>query len=65
MFDFFEDNSSGHAERILAAIEARKVHVVALLERPGFSRRDHDLEVALAERFPNAEHAGRFQVRWR
>jgi hypothetical protein len=64
LFDFFDD-PVGRKERILAAIDAQDVHVVAISMEPGFTPRDRELEAALAERFPHAEIVGRFEVRWR
>jgi hypothetical protein len=63
LFDFFDDTD--HRARVLQAIESHDVRVVVLNSRPAFSRRDRDLETALAERFPHTETVGRFQVRWR
>ncbi len=65
LFDFF-DERKGRAERILAAIDAHAVRVVAINRSPEFSGPlEPELRQALEARFSNREQAGRFEVRWR
>ena len=65
LFDFFDD-AAGHSQRVLAAIDARDVHVIALYSRPEFSPPiASDLMTTLRERFPQSRLVGQFEVRWR
>jgi hypothetical protein len=65
LFDFF-DEPAGHTARILAAIEAHHVEVVAILVRPEFSPpMSPELVSELRREFPNSTDVGRFEVRWR
>ena len=65
LFDFF-DEPAGHTARILAAIEAHHVEVVAILVRPEFSPpMPPELVSELRREFPNSTEVGRFEVRWR
>lgn len=65
LFDFF-DEPTGRKERILGAIDAHQVKVVAISRDPHFSAQlAPDLAAALAQRFPYSTNLDRFQVRWR
>ncbi len=65
LFDFF-DKPDGRAERLLNLIDSRPIQVVVLNMDPGFSRMiDDDFYEALAERFPEKDTVGHFEVRWK
>jgi hypothetical protein len=65
LFDFFDD-TTGRTARVLAALDARGVTVVALNARPAFSPAiPDDLVGALEARYPYAANVGPYQVRWR
>jgi len=64
-FDFLDD-PEGRTTRILAALDEKRVQVVALNRRPGFSGDvPPDLAAELSVRFPLTMEVGRFEVRWR
>jgi hypothetical protein len=64
LFEFFED-STGHTERVLHALDARGVTAIVMNRTPGFSPDISDeLAGALAQRYPVAERVGNFLVRW-
>ena len=65
LFDFF-DEPTDHVQRVLSAIDAHDVHVIALYSQPEFSPPiSSDLATTLRERFPQSQQVGEFQVRWR
>lgn len=65
LFDVFDD-PDGRTERVLRALAAHRVSVIALNQAPEFSGPvPPDLERALRARYPHSEQVGRFVVRWR
>jgi Dolichyl-phosphate-mannose-protein mannosyltransferase len=65
IFDVF-DERDGRVERILQAIDAKGVTVVAIFQKPEFSPHlDPALADGLGKRFPRWTTVGRFQVGWR
>jgi 4-amino-4-deoxy-L-arabinose transferase-like glycosyltransferase len=65
LFDFFDD-PKGRTERILQALDAKKVTAIVMNRRPVFSPQlTEDLILPLEERFPYAANVGPLQVRWR
>src|SRR5438270_1643870 len=65
LFDFYED-SAGHMERVLNALEAHHVKVVGFYPGQGFSKPlDPELQAALRQRFPGVTWVGQYEVRWR
>ncbi|HEX6536783.1 MAG TPA: glycosyltransferase family 39 protein [Gemmatimonadaceae bacterium] len=65
LFDFFGD-SAGREQRVLAALDAHDVRVIAINRDPLFSGPlPPHLEAALVARYPDSALAGRFVVRWR
>jgi hypothetical protein len=64
-FDAAED-TNGHSERTLKAIERLNVNVIAINKHPQFSGPlSPGLQGALERGFPNTAEVGTFQVRWR
>jgi hypothetical protein len=64
LFEFFED-STGHTERVLHALDTHGVTAIVMNRTPGFSPGISDeLAGALAQRYPEAERVGNFLVRW-
>jgi hypothetical protein len=64
-FDTAED-TNGHFERTLKAIERLNVNVIAINKNPQFSGPlSPGLQGALERGFPNTAEVGTFQVRWR
>ena len=65
IFDFF-DNPKDHSQRVIHAIEANHVNVVAILREPPFSPPlSQELMAQFQARFPFSRQVGRFEVRWR
>ncbi|HEX6533253.1 MAG TPA: glycosyltransferase family 39 protein [Gemmatimonadaceae bacterium] len=65
LYDFFDD-TTGRTARVLGALEARHVTVIAINQLPEFSGPvPEPLERALEARYPRSERVGSFVVRWR
>lgn len=66
LFDFLDSNSETRTERVLSALQAHEVNVVAINASPGFSGPMRpDLRVRLEQLYPQSAKVGHFQVRWR
>jgi hypothetical protein len=65
LFDSF-DEPVGRKERILQAIDARRITTIVFNELPGFAGTiNRELEKAAETKFPHSKQFGRFLVRWR
>jgi hypothetical protein len=65
LFDIFDD-STRHDDRVLAALQTRDVHVVALNGAPEFSPPiGGRLDAALRALYPRVDTVGDFVVQWR
>jgi hypothetical protein len=65
LFDFFDDPTERSA-RVLTAIDRHDVRAIVIHLGAAFSGPlPPALQDSLARRFPNADSAGSFQIRWR
>jgi hypothetical protein len=65
IYDFLR-GQAGSSEPVLQMLDARAIRVVVLNLNPPFSGMvPGDLQRAIAERFPNEQQVGNFEVRWR